>query len=274
VWVLVFGVLGFAGLMAWDATQNDRDLAVEIPPPPGDIPDPDSIPVLPDQPSPLDAVRSNAAGISFFNARQFDSALVYFEQAVEIDPGVPEYHRNLGLALLRSGDASAAEAELRSAIDLAPDLAPAYESLARAQLALGDTTAAMESLGEYLERESDPQLRGAVERDLAQLRALQNPDVDLLGETVEPTQPTPAPGPTAPNISGSPTGPGPSGVPPPESQTQSSPASRGPQSPVSQAPASTLRSQPQTLPVPAISPEEPPPPIPDSTEADAAATPA
>src|SRR5690606_521515 len=111
-----------------------------------------------------DAVQSNTQGILFFNAARFDSALVYFQRAVDAEPRVPQYRRNLGLALLRLGDPVAAEGEFRRAIELAPDLAPAYESLARAQLALGDTVAAMQSLEEYLSRETNPELRAAVER--------------------------------------------------------------------------------------------------------------
>src|SRR5690606_18436861 len=95
------------------------------------------------------------AGRRFHSAGMLDSAYVYFSRAINRDPDVPEYHRNLGLTLWAMGDAQAAVREFGRTIQLDPASAPAYVNRAEAQLALGDTVNAMVSLEGYLARETN-----------------------------------------------------------------------------------------------------------------------
>jgi tetratricopeptide (TPR) repeat protein len=49
------------------------------------------------------------------------SAVEYFQKAVQLDPNVPDYRFNLGLALYRSGDSVGASRQLKEAIARKPN---------------------------------------------------------------------------------------------------------------------------------------------------------
>ena len=52
--------------------------------------------------------------------RDLPGAIEAYGEALSLDPGMPEAHFGLGLALLQSGDAEGAAAEIESALSLAP----------------------------------------------------------------------------------------------------------------------------------------------------------
>lgn len=198
VWSLVFAVLGLAGLWAWSDMTRSPDFSGVFPMPPDTliIPPPDSVSMDTAGSRILDAELANVEGTRYFRAGDFASAYEQFSIAVQIAPNVPEYHRNLGLVLNRIGDYVSAEREFARAIQLAPSSAAPYLNRSQSQLALGDTVAAIESLEDYLDRETDPVQRGLYQRNLVALRRSQ--EVELLGEPVDSANVDPRPVPTNP----------------------------------------------------------------------------
>lgn len=93
-----------------------------------------------------------------------DLAAERYRQAIDLAPGEADLHHNLGLALLRSGQAAeaqgsgerlretleAAAAAFRTAADLRPGFAPSHYQLGVTLLMLGDPSAAAASLEEGL----------------------------------------------------------------------------------------------------------------------------
>lgn len=205
VWALVLGLLAAAGIWGWSELQRTPRFSLELPPPPDTMPDlaEDVALETPSEPTLLDAVINNQEGIRYFRAGQYDSALVQFQRAVQIDPNDPDYRRNYGLTLAQLRLFDEAEQELGRAIQLDASRPLAYRNLAEVQLARGDTATAIGTYEEYLTRETDNVQRGIVERRVRDLRAAQQPaPPPLLGEPVGadpgPVAPGPAPSPANP----------------------------------------------------------------------------
>jgi tetratricopeptide (TPR) repeat protein len=76
------------------------------------------------------AVKQNKAGLEYFENWDIDNAIAAFKEATELDPDNPEYHLNLARAYARSSD---------------------YHH-------------AMQSLGDYIRTESDPDIVDRYER--------------------------------------------------------------------------------------------------------------
>jgi tetratricopeptide (TPR) repeat protein len=78
---------------------------------------------------PLNEVWNNlAAAQSRLNSKE---ALVNFRKALEGDPGDPDYHFNVGLALFKSGDLSGAAERFRAVLDRDPEDTEAITMLGR-----------------------------------------------------------------------------------------------------------------------------------------------
>ncbi len=88
---------------------------------------------------PLTEVYNNLGVVA---ARRGKPAVEFFDKAAQTDPGDADYHFNLGLALLRSGDSAGATKQLREAMRLKPGDAEAKAALDRATGAAAQTSAA------------------------------------------------------------------------------------------------------------------------------------
>ncbi|HEX6038273.1 protein kinase domain-containing protein [Longimicrobium sp.] len=145
----------------------------------------------------VDALVLNTNGLRFFNAGQYDSALVYFERAVQQQPRSAEYRDNLGATLIRMGRHQDAAALLEETIRIDNRYDLLYSHLAEARLALGDTVSAVRALEAFVEVTLSANERRSALARLEQLRA-----------AVAPPPIQPVPGPTDVNT---PSVPGPDG---------------------------------------------------------------
>src|SRR6185369_11169452 len=81
-------------------------------------------------PEPHDAVTLNALGAAWLNLGRFDRAVAALRLALHNDPDLPEIYVNLGTALSRTGDLSAAADAFQSALRASPALTAAHSNLA------------------------------------------------------------------------------------------------------------------------------------------------
>jgi len=130
---------------------------------------------------PTDAPTANLEGRRRYLAGDYAAALEFFRRAVELDPTNLEYRNNYALALLRTGNAAAAERELEAILRQDPNRARAYANLADARLALGDTAGAIAAFQRFLLVSQNPRERAVVERRLQELQRVP--------ELVRPSQP-------------------------------------------------------------------------------------
>ncbi|HEX6910829.1 MAG TPA: serine/threonine-protein kinase [Longimicrobium sp.] len=189
VWVLLLAVLGLGAFVVFQQMSGRR----ANPPVAGD-----TLPVDTARQDSIDAVDAlvlNTNGLRFFNAGQYDSALVYFERAVGEEPRSAEYRDNLGATLIRMGRYQDAAVLLQESIRIDSRYDLLYSHLAEARLAMGDTVSAIRALEEFIEVTLDTdQRRGAVAR-LAQLRAaVQTPQIQPVPGPTD-VNPPPVPGP-------------------------------------------------------------------------------
>lgn len=88
--------------------------------------------------------------VLLLHGRRFDEALAQWQRVLELAPGLPEAHVNIGFTLLGLRRADAARAAFERAIALRPAQANAYYGLAMAQEALGDLALARGAMRSYL----------------------------------------------------------------------------------------------------------------------------
>lgn len=79
----------------------------------------------------------NDLGLELIDVGRFTDAVQPLTQAVQLDSTVPAFSNNLGLALERSGQLTAAAAAYRGALSADSGYARARVSLARVEKALG-----------------------------------------------------------------------------------------------------------------------------------------
>lgn len=152
VWLLVLLGLGGVGYWAWlEVNQQEQ---VVIPPLPENTPDPtvdvDAEP--PERPNTSDAYQIAQIGIAQFQAGVYDSALVNFRMAVQLEPDNGWFRRNLGLALRQAGEHEEALGHFQRAVELDPSLHMARFDLATALLAVGDSTAAEREYARFMDQ--------------------------------------------------------------------------------------------------------------------------
>src|SRR5690606_32260757 len=114
VWTLV--LLALAAVAYWAYLEANRQV-VEIPPPPEEIRgigEPEDVEPPPER-DVLNAVLLNSDGRRQYEAGHYDSALVSFRLAVQVDPEDANYRRNLALALLSQGQNEDETTQLRMA---------------------------------------------------------------------------------------------------------------------------------------------------------------
>ncbi len=90
------------------------------------------------------------AAVLLLHGRRFDEALAQWQRVLELAPGLPEAHVNIGFTLLGLRRPEAARAAFERAIALRPAQANAYYGLAMAQEALGDLALARGAMRSYL----------------------------------------------------------------------------------------------------------------------------
>lgn len=186
VWVLLLVVLA---LGAWVVMQqvNGRDAGPVLADPLG------TDTVGQDTLEALDALMLNQEGLRFFNAGQYDSALSYFERAVQQEQRSPEYRDNMAATLIRLGRYADAAALLEQTIRIDRGYDLLYSHLADARLALGDTVSAIRALEDFIELTQNQQDR---QRALALLQQLRTPPPPIMVPVPRPTDMTPSvPGP-------------------------------------------------------------------------------
>ena len=82
---------------------------------------------------------------------RFDELIEFLRKALELNPKHPDFHNNLGVALKRKGDLSAAIASYKKALQLKPNYPEAHNNLGVALKGQGDLTAAIASYKKALE---------------------------------------------------------------------------------------------------------------------------
>ena len=104
-----------------------------------------------------------AKGVAMLHIGQHEYAMVAFSRVVELSPGLPEAHVNLGYALLGLKHYAKARESFVRAIDLKPEQANAYYGLGIAFEKSGDLAAALGAMRTYvhLTPDSVPQVRKA-----------------------------------------------------------------------------------------------------------------
>ena len=78
------------------------------------------------------ATAQNRRGVQLQDERQFDKALLCYQQAVELLPDYANAHNNLGTAYKALGKWDEAETSYRKAVELQPDYAEAHNNLGNA----------------------------------------------------------------------------------------------------------------------------------------------
>ena len=89
-------------------------------------------------------VYGNLAAICGMQDR-FDELIEFLRKALELNPNYPDFHNNLGVALKREGDLTAAIASYKSALQLKPNYPEAHNNLGNALKEQGDLAAAIAS---------------------------------------------------------------------------------------------------------------------------------
>src|SRR5205814_637139 len=78
-------------------------------------------------------------GNIYLTRRQYDQALAFLHKALQQKPDLPQAHRDLGTALLQTGDYEGAIQQLKTVTQLAADESTAHYLLAQAYRKLGKT---------------------------------------------------------------------------------------------------------------------------------------
>jgi tetratricopeptide (TPR) repeat protein/tRNA A-37 threonylcarbamoyl transferase component Bud32 len=177
VWVLLAAVLALGG---WFAVQqmNARRAAGPVA---ADTTQADT--VGQDTTDAVDALVLNREGLRHFNAGEYDSALVYFERAVQQDERSAEYRDNMAATLIRMGRHQDAATLLVNTIRMDGDYDLLYSHLADARLAMGDTVSAISALNRFVELTQDPEDRRRAMALLEQLRLPPPPIQPVPGPT-------------------------------------------------------------------------------------------
>lgn len=115
----------------------------------------------------VEAYRLFDSAVELSKSGRHEESIREYRRALELDPGNPEAHNNLGLALAHGGKLDEAMAHYRKALALNPDLATAHNNLGAALARSGRPGEAVEHFVLFLE--SNP---GSVEAHGNLLRAL------------------------------------------------------------------------------------------------------
>ena len=186
VWVLLLAVLA---LGAWVVAQQMGNRRATGPVAA------DSLPVDTTRQDTIDSVDAlvlSTNGMRFFRERQYDSALVYFQRAVQQDDRNPEYRDQMAVTLIRLGRYQDAAELLEQTIRIDRRYDLAYSHLAEARLAQGDTLSAERALEDFIQITQDAEDRQSAAALLEQLRTPAPPIME----------PVPGPSDTTPFIPG------------------------------------------------------------------------
>lgn len=91
-------------------------------------------------------------GVIMLHAKQYDHAVTALHRVLQLAPGLPEAHVNMGFALLGQKRYKEARDFFDSATELKPDQINAYYGMAEAYEGLGDLHGAVEAMEAYLHR--------------------------------------------------------------------------------------------------------------------------
>jgi tetratricopeptide (TPR) repeat protein len=149
------------------------------------------------------ASTANQSGISFFNQKNYDSAIAQFTEAIRLDPNNAVYYKNRGTVYNEKGDYDRAIADATEAIRLRPnDYAEPYLDRGVAYANKGNLTQARTDINKALQINPNYQAAKNVSAQLQQMeqqqqqaRATPTP-APTPAPTPTPT-PTPSPAPTA-----------------------------------------------------------------------------
>lgn len=103
-------------------------------------------------------------GFVYYKLQNYDKALQYCREAIEIAPKFPMAHHNLGLVLMAKGRYAEAVAALETAVSLAPKEAPIYLDLAGAYQLAGEPNKAYHTYLKAGELAEDPKVKTAAEK--------------------------------------------------------------------------------------------------------------
>ncbi|MBL9138311.1 MAG: tetratricopeptide repeat protein [Verrucomicrobiales bacterium] len=140
----------------------------------------------------LRAAAENNLGIALELEDALGPAIRAYDRAVRVEPNVPLYRFNLGLALRKIGSFERAAEELAAAARLAPDSTPARKRLAEIHSLLGEDSAALAQTEAALQ--ADPNDHGLWELKAQvltkQRRAAEAADAGRRAAELDPTCPT------------------------------------------------------------------------------------
>ena len=71
-------------------------------------------------------------GFVYYKMGDYQKAIKYLKEAIELKPDFPKAHHNLGLVYMATGDYAKAVSSIKRAVELAPDEAPLYLDLGKA----------------------------------------------------------------------------------------------------------------------------------------------
>ena len=71
------------------------------------------------------------SGMKYMEQQKYDSAIIQFRKAIQIDPKYAEAQNNLGVVYEKQGKTRSALAAYRKAVEIDPNLSEAKENLAR-----------------------------------------------------------------------------------------------------------------------------------------------
>lgn len=191
VWAIVVATLAAAIVWGINAFESPGRLTLEDIEAETGVTDEEPAP--PPNPA-ADALQFATQARSAYEATDFNEAARLFAQAVELQPDVWSYRRDLGLSLYNAGRFQEALDQLERARRIDPDDSGTYSMLARTNLELGDTAAAIAALERYVALEPDPESRRRATLIIRNLEVALQPELDLLGEPVdEPDTDLPSP---------------------------------------------------------------------------------
>ena len=95
----------------------------------------------------------NNYGIALDQAGDFDGAMKYYQEALNVWPRSAHAHNNLGAVLARKGRYAEAMEHYRSALAIKPDYIMAQVNIGKALAGMGDTEAAIRTYQQVLERD-------------------------------------------------------------------------------------------------------------------------
>ena len=104
-------------------------------------------------------------GFAYYKLKEYDKAVSYLKEAIELNSKFPKAYHNLGLVYIATGDYDKAIASLERAAELAPKEAPIYFDLGTAYKLNRDYGKAYQSFKKAAEFAQKPEIKRQAEQE-------------------------------------------------------------------------------------------------------------